>query len=1729
MGGWPSFLGTRVPSALRRLREPAWPLLAVFFSLVVAGVLTIAGNAQAATTYKLTLEPQGAPGAVSLSSTTCTAALKKLAAETSTTPYALGVAPNLFPALSVTTVSIASDTTPCTTLVLQGSSTVFSKSVTILVVGNWTSTTAKSPTFSVAVSFGSVSLGSLLAPGSGTNIGATLSNAWLAATTASGGSKLAVNPSATTPALAAVAQFFTGFKGTTVDVTTSGLSFAADLGSGGALSTGLSKLGVTGVQLTGKLVASLGNFSVSKAPSASLGFTVTATFGLNLPDLPDWLSFPQTAFSLSVSGTSSGTWSVAVKGLATVILPPDTAKTQFTATFSVSQAGAKTPVTVGLSIQMGKLSDAFGLSWLTLTTTTLKWTVSSGTLSASLHAGLTLGTTPTAVKLTATVTLSSSTGATASLSLATTGTTLSTDNLASDLSLALPAHAPNVTLKQLVVYLKVPKKGSVTVAVEAGATLTIASNSYAVSFLVRYDGTSLVVAAKTTSPFQLKQLDSSLPTMANFTLEHLAILFSTKSVTLKSTAIDPATKAYFEPLYCAPGTTCAFTAKVKSGVTIQASVGLSPTVAKMVCKLLNPNATPTPTTCVKGPVSIDGHIPLFGTAATVGISVTLPTVRLDAGPVQQVTLSLAVAATKTGVSVTVAGDMVLLAPSAHAPATGSCPTGITPPATHVCLTLTVSGTLTAGTQGVSITFTAVVKGQWRLPNPVTWLTIHRLAAQIGVTVGVKGGAGLTLGIAGTFTLGTTLGFAVHLKVTPEAPWVELLGFKVKSTTGISMKDLATLYHDVTGDTLTPNLLPPLALKDLLFEYSATNDKTLGLCQGLHISADLVVTNGHWTQGSSGAPTSVTCGTAHPTRGPTRTPACTDNKASCLASVLITLSSNGFIGKGYLTGWSAGPLHFTATTLGITLTNTEIQVHISGGGRLLTPFTWLTTGTSAPTWLEGSITLTVGTQRLHLAATGQIGTLKATISGTGSFSDLTNPGFTLKSWFTTAITSVKNAFVTADNHIKSAMTTVATTTKGWYTTYVAPGAEQIVGDIQGAYKFFGSTGPPTWVKVYTVFQKITSAISGWNSAVNSITLSSLDITSSAIFHDALHGIHVDGWAPCVFTVCVTIVPGFTIPGVCSYVTALKTTPLCTSSTLVTAAQGFYANPTVTEHLGGATLTLPPGSSEQSLVTHIHAIDPTTGSTPPITCAMATESYDSKFESQMSLEVNTLGNTVSTLGPDPTSFSNLSTTSNTVSNDKVIGQNTLDTLTSGVNQGACSSPSVTFLSVGLDHPWIYEGTTVTATAMVGSGVTGVTITWGDGSTPTAATYTGTNKDYVASHVYADETGGNATKSPFFVTASATVAQGVTPVKPAVTRISVIDAPLQLSPLTVTPSPVTVMHAVTVSGNLTNPEAGEPATVTVTWGDGTETTTVPVASTGTFSASHVYQALTPPGAPVRNEPISATVTEPDSTSAVVASSVTVRDVAPSDLTLSPTSGAIVSNHGTVFTKTGTTVGWSSQVLDVSPQQRFTFTFDWEDTTPVNHADVTKPTPKTANAQNLYAYPVPGGKITHTFSDACLYTVKTTATDDDTLSATLMTSVIVTATPGSVPKSSRYWLTQVLHDTRSGYLSPATVQCYLKIAQHLSPQLGLQLTTTSAAGILQPRLTTLIGTEKLTAELKQALLTVLLNFANGSWSWTQVVTQKGATLQELVLNADQALASGTSTTINAALDALVRTIPRT
>lgn len=1650
-----------------------------------------------------------------IESETCVDASSSISGAVSGTTYTLPVGPSGFPSITSMKLILSDSCASSNTLTLEGPVTVFGLSADMVVLGQWTGATDTSPIFTIFFKFTDTSLSHLVSSTALSNVDVEMSSAWVSVTTSASDVGIAAS------------SLPSGYLATDMTVHAQGVTFRGLLSASGDLATALGDVGVSpsGIQLDGNLTASIGNLSTSAPPAVSTGLSLTASVDLNLPSTPTWLSVTN-PFTLTIVGQSGAGWSVTASGGASVDIPDTTGQpTSVTASIAISKDAGK--LQLDLSASLGTLDGAFGQSWLKMDNTELDWSISAGGTTATLSA------TATVANDAYTVTLTLGTdGASVDLS---TSATLDVKTLASDLGLASwPSKAPDMSVSNLDVYLQVPTSGGITVAVTGTVNIIVGGNSYGANLLVRdqlgANGSkgSLLVAASPSSAFTLNGLLGLKAVSPDIPLPNVSIVFSTTDFKEASSALDPPTETYFQNLLCPGGTACAFTVDAPAGVGIEASVTVPQQLGQMFCTLLGEGSSCTDP--FSGPVTIDGQIPLFG-GTTTSLTVSLPPVTVHAGPVQQISADLSISESGGTFSMSLGGTMVLLAPGSSASTT--CPTGVSAPSGDVCLDLSLSGQLSAGTSGVSVQITGQLSTDgtsgWTLPSPVSWLTVDDVAVQVGVTAGE--GAGVTLGAYGKVEIGSTdLELGVDMEVTANAPWVNLLGFSVGSHSGMSLSDLGHLYEDVSGQSLPTTSLPPLAVQNLYLSYSSVSDPALCLQPGLYISGDLVLTN----TGSSSVGGSTPQGQANDCTTPNPSDNCSADSTSCLASIFLSVSPSGIVGEGHLAGFTAGPLQFQPTDLSFTLDSTEVQVGISGGGTLLDPVRWANgtcpSGTTDATciWASGNIDLQVGTVDLSLTGNVQIGDLSASISGTGSF-DLSNPGFNISDFFDT----VKQAFVTAGNDITSSMDTVANTADAWYATYVAPGIAGLETDVTDAYGALNSSGPQSWQDFVNLYGSISSQINSFNNAVNKAKLNFLDIPTDAIFWDALHGISFPSAQVCFGKLgCITVWNGFNIPGLCAYDTNIKGTPVCDApsiSDVVAAVQQQYAKHSVDNQLSGAKLSLPPNATESSTVQTIHLLDPPAPSS--VTCATASENYApgaATPESPTTMRVDSLGNSVTISGPKPGDFGQ---STQQTANDQTLSQNTLDGLYGGQNNGSCgapTTPSQPSLSLSLDKSWIDEGGTVTASGYLeNSSDSTVSIDWGDGSTPTTATVQ-PDGSYSATHNYADETGSPAdTQSPFTVTASAAG------VRSATQQIRVLDAPLQLVPnsLNVTPATVDVMKTVTVTGTIANPETGEPTTAVVGWGDGTAQTTVAVGSDGRFSATHVYERLVPSGAPSREEPITVTVSESDGTSIEAPLSVTVDDVAPSGTNLSPVSGASVYDN-TVFTHAGTSTTWAAQVFDVSPEQVLSFDTNWADGTPDNLVTVNAPT-SGPNLQSLYTYAVPSGSVQHTYASPCLYHVMTTVTDDDTLSAPpLPTPVVATAPLGAAATGTGYWLQQVdaaLGHDRGGQVSAPTVGCYLAIAQYLSPELAQnltppELTPSAAAGILRPDLGHMSAAQKTKARLEQLLLTSLMNFSNGTWDWTQGIGPAGATYSSMVAQANAALSSGSPAAMQSALAAFER-----
>ena len=111
--------------------------------------------------------------------------------------------------------------------------------------------------------------------------------------------------------------------------------------------------------------------------------------------------------------------------------------------------------------------------------------------------------------------------------------------------------------------------------------------------------------------------------------------------------------------------------------------------------------------------------------------------------------------------------------------------------------------------------------------------------------------------------------------------------------------------------------------------------------------------------------------------------------------------------------------------------------------------------------------------------------------------------------------------------------------------------------------------------------------------------------------------------------------------------------------------------------------------------------------------------------------------------------------------------------------------------------------------------------------------------------------------------------------------------LDPVT---SPIDENGSVTVSGTVSDPDAGDAHTVVISWGPGEGSTTIELApGETTFSASHQYLDDNPTGTASDTYPISVTVTDEHGGTGTAYTSVTVDNVAPEITTVGNSASTI------------------------------------------------------------------------------------------------------------------------------------------------------------------------------------------------------------------------------------------------
>ena len=263
--------------------------------------------------------------------------------------------------------------------------------------------------------------------------------------------------------------------------------------------------------------------------------------------------------------------------------------------------------------------------------------------------------------------------------------------------------------------------------------------------------------------------------------------------------------------------------------------------------------------------------------------------------------------------------------------------------------------------------------------------------------------------------------------------------------------------------------------------------------------------------------------------------------------------------------------------------------------------------------------------------------------------------------------------------------------------------------------------------------------------------------------------------------------------------------------------------------------------------------------------------------------------------------------------------------------------------------------------------IMISWGDGSPATTLNLAVGVTAFNSSHQYnasgAFNIGVTATDDDTgSATGGASVIVNPSPQQPPV-----------LSNVAVS-SPTIENGTATLSGNISDPNAGDQFTLTVNWGDGSPVQLFNYpAGTTSFSQTHQYLDDNPTGTPADNYTINLLLNDNAGGNDIDSTVVTVNNAAPllSNISANPTTIII-----------GGTTSLSGTITDVGTLDTHQILINWGDGAPTTTIDL--------------AAGVTTFNANHQYNTAGTFNVAVTATDDDTGSATGGASVTVNQPSG-------------------------------------------------------------------------------------------------------------------------------------
>jgi hypothetical protein len=237
-------------------------------------------------------------------------------------------------------------------------------------------------------------------------------------------------------------------------------------------------------------------------------------------------------------------------------------------------------------------------------------------------------------------------------------------------------------------------------------------------------------------------------------------------------------------------------------------------------------------------------------------------------------------------------------------------------------------------------------------------------------------------------------------------------------------------------------------------------------------------------------------------------------------------------------------------------------------------------------------------------------------------------------------------------------------------------------------------------------------------------------------------------------------------------------------------------------------------------------------------------------------------------------------------------------------------------------------------------------------------------------------------------------------------------------------------------------------------------------------------------------AQVTDDDGGSDSDSRTVTVNNVAPT-AEIDESATILINGVPTFLTNAGDPIDFSARSTDPGSDD-LTLTWDWDDGAPT--PDVTDL--RLVNPPGADPLPSPSvqprdetSDVTHAFDEACRYDIVFDSTDDDGGAAS-DTAVVIIVGNDDLIRTAGFWSHQYRGNGRIAF-DDFELECFLDIVDFVSQVFSEVRSVTNfdeAVDVLR-----VDGTSDITELLDRQLLAALLNFANGSVGWNELVDTSG------------------------------------